>query len=116
MAITLSTFVKLPKSRKILFLAIILAVIVGLYGYLFYLPASAEIEKKKVDMGKLETQLRELRTVAENMKRFVIMKMALENKFEVMTFEQIEYFFGIDDHFAGLVGGCGPSQDLCFGG
>jgi type IV pilus assembly protein PilO len=49
---------------------IILAVIAGLYTYLFYLPASAEIEKKKVDMGKLETQLRELRTVAENMKRF----------------------------------------------
>jgi len=69
-AITLSTFVKLPKSRKILMLAIILAVIVGLYTYLFYLPASAEIEKKKVEMGKLETQLRELRTVAENMKRF----------------------------------------------
>lgn len=70
MAITLSTFVKLPKSRKILILAIILAVIAGLYAYLFYLPASAEIEKKKVDMGKLETQVRELRTVAENMKRF----------------------------------------------
>ena len=70
MAITLSTFVKLPKSQKVLFLTIILAVIAGLYAYLFYLPASAEIEKKKVDMGKLETQLRELRTVAENMKRF----------------------------------------------
>ena len=70
MAITLSTFVKLPKSKKVLFLTIILAVIAGLYAYLFYLPASAEIEKKKVDMGKLETQLRELRTVAENMKRF----------------------------------------------
>jgi type IV pilus assembly protein PilO len=69
-AITLNTFVKLPKSQKVLFLTIILAVIVGLYAYLFYLPASAEIEKKKVDMGKLETQLRELRTVAENMKRF----------------------------------------------
>jgi type IV pilus assembly protein PilO len=51
-------------------LAIILAVIAGLYAYLFHLPASAEIEKKKADMGKLETQLRELRTVAENMKRF----------------------------------------------
>lgn len=70
MAITLSTFVKLPKSQKILSLAIILAVIAGLYAYLFYLPASAEIEKKKADMGKLETQLRELRTVAENMRRF----------------------------------------------
>jgi type IV pilus assembly protein PilO len=51
-------------------LAIILAVIVGLYVYLFYLPALAEIQKKKVDMGKLETELRELRTVAENMRRF----------------------------------------------
>ena len=70
MAITLSTFVKLPKFQKILILAIVLAAITGLYAYLFYLPASAEIEKKKVDMGKLETQLRELRTVAENMKRF----------------------------------------------
>ena len=70
MAITLSTFVKLSKSQKVLFLTIILAVIAGLYVYLFYLPASAEIEKKKADMGKLETQLRELRTVAENMKRF----------------------------------------------
>jgi len=69
-AITLSTFVKLSKSQKVLFLTIILAVIAGLYVYLFYLPASAEIEKKKADMGKLETQLRELRTVAENMKRF----------------------------------------------
>jgi len=69
-AITLSTFVKLPKFQKILILAIVLAAITGLYAYLFYLPASAEIEKKKVDMGKLETQLRELRTVAENMKRF----------------------------------------------
>jgi type IV pilus assembly protein PilO len=51
-------------------LAIILAAIVGLYVYLFYLPALAEIQKKKVDMGKLETELRELRTVAENMRRF----------------------------------------------
>ena len=70
MAITLSTFVKLPKSQKFLILAIVLAAITGLYAYLFYLPALAEIEKKKVDMGKLETQLRELRTIAENMKRF----------------------------------------------
>jgi len=69
-AITLSTFVKLPKSQKIIMLVVILAVIAGLYVYLFYLPAAAEIEKKKVDLGKLETQLRELRTVAENMKRF----------------------------------------------
>ena len=70
MALTLSTFIKLPKSKKILILVIILAVIAGLYAYLFYLPASAEMEKKKVDMGKLETDLQGLRRVAENMKGF----------------------------------------------
>lgn len=70
MAITLSTIAKLTKSRKILGLAVILAIIAGLYAYLFYLPASAEKEKKKVEMGRQEMQLRELRTIAANMKRF----------------------------------------------
>ncbi len=70
MAITLSTIVKLTKSQKILGLAVVLAIIAGLYAYLFYLPASAEKEKKKIEMGRQEMQLRELRTVAENMKRF----------------------------------------------
>lgn len=70
MAITLGTIVKLTKSQKILGLAVVLAIIVGLYAYLFYLPASAEKEKKKIEMGRQEMQLRELRTIAANMKGF----------------------------------------------
>lgn len=70
MAITLDTIVKLPKSRKILILACLLVGLLGLYGYLVYIPTSEELEKKKAEMSKLETQLRELRTVAANMKRF----------------------------------------------
>lgn len=70
MAITLNTFVKMSKAQKIIAMAVILAVIAGLYVYLLYLPASAEREKKKADMGKLETQLRELRAIAEDQKRF----------------------------------------------
>jgi type IV pilus assembly protein PilO len=69
-AITLNTFVKMSKAQKIIAMAVILAVIAGLYVYLLYLPASAEREKKKADMGKLETQLRELRAIAEDQKRF----------------------------------------------
>jgi type IV pilus assembly protein PilO len=60
----------MSKSQKILAMAGILAVIVGLYVYLFYLPASVEKEKKKVDLSRLETQLRELRAIAEDQKRF----------------------------------------------
>ncbi|MBM4332142.1 MAG: pilus assembly protein PilO [Deltaproteobacteria bacterium] len=70
MAITVDTIVKLPTSRKILFFVLILAVILGLYFYLVYLPKSQELEKKTAEMGKLETQIRELRTIVANIKRF----------------------------------------------
>ena len=70
MAITLNTIVKMTKTQKIIAMVAILAIIGGLYVYLLYLPASAEKEKKKADMGRLETQLRELRAIAEDQKRF----------------------------------------------
>jgi type IV pilus assembly protein PilO len=82
-AITFSTIVKLPKSQKILILACILGVILGLYAYLVYLPTSAEIGKKKAEISKLETQLRELRTVANNMKRFQVESAKLREELEL---------------------------------
>jgi type IV pilus assembly protein PilO len=69
-AITLNTFIKLPKSQKILLLGCLLGLIVGLYIYSIYLPAKEEFEKEKVEMNRLEMQVRELRTIAANMKRF----------------------------------------------
>ena len=70
MAITLETIVKLPTSRKILILAGLVAVIIGLYIYLIYWPNLDLLKKKKTEMGSLENQVRELRIVAANMKRF----------------------------------------------
>ena len=70
MAITLNTIIKMSKTQKIIVMAVILATITGLYVYLFYLPSSAEKEKKKADMGKRETQLGELRAIAEDQKHF----------------------------------------------
>ncbi len=70
MTITLDSIVKLPTSRKILILALFLVVILGLYFYLIYLPKSEVLEKKVTEVGRLETQVRELRIIAANMKRF----------------------------------------------
>ncbi|MBU1205802.1 MAG: type 4a pilus biogenesis protein PilO [Proteobacteria bacterium] len=70
MTITLDSIVKLPTSRKILILALFLVAILGLYFYLIYLPKSEELEKKVTEVGRLETQVRELRIIAANMKRF----------------------------------------------
>ena len=70
MAITLESIVKLPTSRKILILGVLVAVLVGLYVYLIYWPNQELLKKKKVEMAALESQVRELRIVAANMKRF----------------------------------------------
>jgi type IV pilus assembly protein PilO len=70
MAITLETIVKMPTSKKILLLGILVALLVGLYIYLIYWPNQELLKKKKVEMAALEGQVRELRIVAANMKRF----------------------------------------------
>jgi len=69
-AITLDTIVKLPASRKIMILGLILVAILGAYFYLIYIPKSEMLDKKVAEMGRLETQVRELRIIAANMKRF----------------------------------------------
>ena len=70
MAITFESIVKLPTSRKILLLAVLVAVMTGLYFYLIYWPNLELLKQKKAEMGVLETQVRELREVAQNMERF----------------------------------------------
>jgi len=69
-ALTLDTIVKWPTSRKILILALFCGVVLGLYFYLAYMPKMEELEKKMAEVAKLETQVRELRVIAANMKRF----------------------------------------------
>jgi len=47
-----------------------MGVILGLYFYLVYIPKSEVLTQKTAEMGKLETQVRELRIIAANIKRF----------------------------------------------
>ena len=70
MAITLETIVKLSKSKKIFILIVLLGGILGIYFYSFYFPQHETLQKKKAEMEILERQVRELRIVAANMKRF----------------------------------------------
>jgi len=69
-AITFDSIVKLPASRKALIWTCFLLAILGLYFYLVYLPGSEEVQRKTAEMDRLETQIRELRTIAASMKRF----------------------------------------------
>jgi type IV pilus assembly protein PilO len=69
-AITFDRIVKLSTSKKVLILTVLVAVILGLYFYLIYIPKSEVLTQKTAEMGKLETQVRELRIIAANIKRF----------------------------------------------
>ncbi len=55
---------------KIFILIVLLGGILGIYFYSFYLPQHETLQKKKAEMEVLERQVRELRIVAANMKRF----------------------------------------------
>lgn len=70
MAITLDSIVKLSKSTKIFILVVLLGGILGIYFYSFYLPQQETLQKKRAEMEMLERQVRELRVIAANMKRF----------------------------------------------
>jgi type IV pilus assembly protein PilO len=69
-AITIESIQKLSVSKKVLILAGLLAAILGLYFYLFYIPNSELLTQRTAEMGRLETQVRELRIIAANVKRF----------------------------------------------
>jgi type IV pilus assembly protein PilO len=69
-AITFDRIVKLSTPKKVLILTALVAVILGLYFYMIYIPKSEVLTQKTAEMGKLETQVRELRIIAANVKRF----------------------------------------------
>jgi type IV pilus assembly protein PilO len=70
MAITFESIVKLPTSRKVLILAVLVAVMAGLYFYLIYWPNLELLKQKKAEEAKLEQEVLRLRAVEADKKRF----------------------------------------------
>lgn len=61
---------KLPQSQRIALLVAIAAAVVGSYVYLFYLPASATLERLGAQQLELQRKLSEVRSVAANLPAF----------------------------------------------
>jgi len=62
----LDKLTRLPKGARMALLPAIMAVVVGSYGYVFYLPASHELAKAEQDQLQLQRKLSEVRAVAAN--------------------------------------------------
>ena len=70
MAITFESIVKLPTSRKVIILAVLIAAMAGLYFYLIYWPNLELLKQKKAEEAKLEQDVLTLRGVEAKMKQF----------------------------------------------
>lgn len=61
---------KLPRSQRIALFAVLAVVVVGLYGYLFFLPAQQELDGLAAKQLELQRRLNEVRSVAANLPAF----------------------------------------------
>lgn len=70
MAISADSLLKLPTSKKIILLAAILAAIVGLYLYFFFLPGRDELNLARVEMSRLTKELNESKAIVRELQTF----------------------------------------------
>jgi type IV pilus assembly protein PilO len=70
MALTMDSIYKLPTSKKILILIIVLGLITGLYYYRFFMPQQDEMKVLKVELNKLVRELNESKAIAKDLQKF----------------------------------------------
>jgi len=70
MAISMDSVLKLPTPKKVLILAVILAVIVGLYLYAFFLPGRNELNMSKAELSRLTKELNESKAITRELENF----------------------------------------------
>lgn len=80
MAISMDSISKLPASKKLLILLGFVMVILGLYGYLLYLPQQAVLKDLRLELGKLNKELEEGEAVRRDLAKFQKEKEGLERR------------------------------------
>jgi type IV pilus assembly protein PilO len=80
MAISMDSISKLPASKKLLILLGFVVLILGLYGYLLYLPQQAVLKGLRLELGKLNKELEEGEAVRRDLAKFQKEKEGLERR------------------------------------
>jgi type IV pilus assembly protein PilO len=70
MAISMDSMLKLPMSKKIFILAVILVVIACLYLYVFFLPGRNELNMSRTELNRLTKELNESKAITRELQRF----------------------------------------------
>jgi len=70
MAISMDSMLKLPTSKKVFILVVILVVIAGLYLYVFFLPGRDELNKTRIELSRLTKELNESKAITRELQNF----------------------------------------------
>jgi type IV pilus assembly protein PilO len=70
MAISMDSIAKLPTGKKALILLAVVVLILGLYGYLLYLPQQAKLTHLRLELGKLNREMQESKKVSRDLAKF----------------------------------------------
>jgi type IV pilus assembly protein PilO len=70
MAVSMDSIVKLPTPKKVLILFVVVLVIVGLYGYLVFMPQQGNLKRLREELGKLNRELAEGEAVRRDLAKF----------------------------------------------
>jgi len=70
MALSMDSIYKLPKSKKVALLVVILGVVIGLYAYSFFIPLQNELKAKKSQLNRLVRELEESKAIVKQFEKF----------------------------------------------
>jgi type IV pilus assembly protein PilO len=70
MALSMDSIYKLPKSKKIALLVVILGVVIGLSAYVVFIPQQNERKAKKAELNRLVLELEENKAIVKEFEKF----------------------------------------------
>lgn len=70
MALSMDSIMKLPLSKKVLILIVVLLVISGIYFYLFFIPHRDELNFRREELTKLLKELNESKSITRDLEKF----------------------------------------------
>jgi type IV pilus assembly protein PilO len=70
MALTVDSIVKLPRSKKIMLLAVILLALTGVYYYFLYTPEKQDLDALEAKYNTLAKQLQESKDIHRDLEKF----------------------------------------------
>jgi len=70
MAIKMDAIYKLPTSKKVVILVVLICVVIGLYAYSFFIPQQNELKSLKGELNNLVRELNESKAIAKDLENF----------------------------------------------